>query len=189
MVGPCSDKIWYEDLGVLVRRYAEFFPSRDETFAERCNAITRLFIYLAVAMYIYNRSVKYAVFFVVAALLLALVYAGRGPDPTRTTASNVEAFDGRAACTRPTANNPTMNFLYGDSPNRPAACPYDQVKNDIDPKLNAGMFRDVGDLNDSNRQFYTMPSTTIVNDRQAFADFVFGGSLRPTCKESTAAQP
>ena len=48
------------------------------------------------------------------------------------------------------------------------------------------MDRDVGDLygkSNDQRQYYTMPSTTIPNNQTSFAKWCYG--VGPTCKESS----
>ena len=79
-----------------------------------------------------------------------------------------------------------------DNPKRPEAAPaYEpSVENEIntsvaDPRL----FQDLGDsiaFNQSMRNFYSMPSTTVPNDQQAFANFLYGNM--PSCKEGNVMQ-
>ena len=103
----------------------------------------------------------------------------------------------------PTAANPLGNVLIPeivDTPNRKPAPPsYNQkVNKDILDKTSAmiqGLNQDFPDITDrlfgsigdqfaheqSMRQFYTMPSTTVPNDQQAFSEFCYGGMI--SCKE------
>lgn len=88
----------------------------------------------------------------------------------------------------PTKENPLMNVdLSKDNPNRP---PADKsyltdvenkiknfVKENANESVNDNLFRDVGDemeLNNSMRQFYTTPNTTIPNDQKSFGNFCYG---------------
>ena len=92
------------------------------------------------------------------------------------------------AKTDPTKENPLMNVdLSKDNPNRP---PADKsyltdvenkiknfVKENANESVNDNLFRDVGDemeLNNSMRQFYTTPNTTIPNDQKSFGNFCYG---------------
>ena len=88
--------------------------------------------------------------------------------------------------TEPSKENPFGNVMPKDikeNPERKQAAPsyYDEVNKDIkkavkenlDPKL----FRDLGDdfsFDDSQRQFMTMPNTTIPNNQKGFAEFCYG---------------
>jgi hypothetical protein len=103
----------------------------------------------------------------------------------------------------PTAGNPLGNVLItdiADVPNRKPAPPsynenvnkdiLDKTKQMIQnsnpdfPDISERLFGSIGDQfahEQSMRQFYTMPSTTIPNDQQAFAEFCYGGMI--SCKE------
>ena len=99
-------------------------------------------------------------------------------------------------CTQPTIDNPFMNVTMKDylnlDPNtkttfdRPPACdPNDPViKKKIEETFSNNLFKDVNDIfgkMNSQRQFYTMPSTTIPNAQNEFAKWLY---LNPkTCKE------
>jgi hypothetical protein len=111
--------------------------------------------------------------------------------------SSTEVFD------YPSENNPFSNVLMTDydfNPNKkPAAPSYtDPVNEDIkyktkgmitninstQPDINSKLFTDLGDelvFEQSMRQFYSNPSTTIPNDQTSFADFCYGGMI--SCKE------
>lgn len=179
-----TDVIWYDDLFVLGRRPLEFFPTSDQTYAERVNALTRLLTYMGLLMYAYNRSGRYLTLAGVGITLLAISFSQRSEKYASHT------VDVTKPCTMPTEQNPLMNPLYGDDPRRPPACPYEVVKDQIAEKLDARLFKNVGDVyNNANgqRQFITLPNTSVPSDRQAFTDFCYGGSLQKTCKESTVA--
>jgi hypothetical protein len=97
----------------------------------------------------------------------------------------------------PTIDNPYMNVLltdYTENPNREAlsklnAYPNERLQKDIDDKFNYNLYRDVEDIFDrmsSQRQFYTMPVTTIPNEQGKFANWLY--KTPPTCKEGNGAQ-
>ena len=99
-------------------------------------------------------------------------------------------------CIRPTLDNPFMNVTMKDYMNidnttqsvvdRPVACdPNDPIiKREIDDNFNNNLYKDVNDVfgkMNSQRQFYTMPWTTIPNGQDEFAKWLY---LNPkTCKE------
>jgi hypothetical protein len=94
-------------------------------------------------------------------------------------------------CTKPTIDNPFMNvtmkdYLNIDEKGRPEACDTSDpiVKQSMDEFFNNNLFKDVNDVfgkMNSQRQFYTMPSTTIPNAQDEFARWLY---LNPkTCKE------
>jgi hypothetical protein len=82
-----------------------------------------------------------------------------------------------------------MNFdADGSIVDRPPACDSSSpsVKNEIETNFNNNLFRDVQDVfgkSSSQRQFFTMPWTTIPNDRESFQQWLY---LSPaTCKENS----
>ena len=93
---------------------------------------------------------------------------------------------------RPTPRNPFMNVMPGDDFTKPAACKsYNNptVQNKINEHFDANLFKDVSDIfnnRNSQREFITMPSTTIPNDQTAFAKWLYLSP--PTCKEGNGAQ-
>lgn len=93
-------------------------------------------------------------------------------------------------CTKPSINNPMMNInTITDKRNKPAACPYydnPELASEVEKKFEYNLYRDVSDLynkRNSQRQYYTMPSTTIPNEQTSFAKWLYLSP--PTCKEDT----
>jgi hypothetical protein len=80
-----------------------------------------------------------------------------------------------------------MNVLmseWTDNPNRPPACGYSGIKDEIEENFSFNLYRDIDDLfdkNNSQRQFYTTPITTIPNDQGSFARWLY--EVPSTCKE------
>ena len=101
-----------------------------------------------------------------------------------------EHFHNPSECTPPSKNNPFMNVLMSDyttQPEKPEACATDSdIKKLINENFDFNLYKDTDDLFDrknSQRQFYTNPSTTIPNDQDSFAKWLF--KSQPTCKEDT----
>lgn len=181
-----GDKIWYEDVGVLFRRWKEFFPTADQTSTERVNAIVRLAIYATLAAFLYNRQARTLVAGAGVVAVLSFAFGHR-----RTEALAPMVSPKSTECTKPSEDNPFANVLLTDlGQPRPPACDYDSVKNDIAQHFNAGLFRnatDVYEKENSQHQFHTMPVTTTIPDTAAFANFLYG-SMK-SCKENGAHCP
>lgn len=103
-------------------------------------------------------------------------------------------------CVRPTVANPFMNTTMGDYLNidennkifdREEACDPNNpdIKRDIDADFNNNLYKDVGDIfgkTNSQRNFYTMPWTTIPNDpNHDFAKWLY--KTPATCHEDQAS--
>ena len=90
----------------------------------------------------------------------------------------------------PTVNNPFMNInlISDDKPKEEAPKTWNnpELKDEVEHKFYYNLYRDVGDLygkSNSQRQFYTVPSTTIPNNQTSFARWLY--STGPTCKETS----
>lgn len=198
MSGPSvpGDKIWYEDVPVLARRWKEFFPRPEHTTEERVNALVRLILYATAAAFLYNRELRTVVLGAGAAAVVSLAFGagGRGGEGTsRQHLAGAPLFPpGSTECTRPTRENPFANVLLTDlsKPLRPPACAYDAVKAEVRDNFNAGLIRNATDIyerENSQHQYYTMPVTTSIPDTGAFANFLYGGMK--SCKEDAKACP
>ena len=177
-----SDKFWGEDIHVLYNsnRISEIFPTKDMTRDEKLNAIARLVILIGSTLALYNSNARllYIPIFTMAFMLFL---------KRNDTLENFET-----SCVKPTKNNPFMNVLmseYTDNPNREPACPPDEeIKESIEESFNFNLYKglnedDLFNRNNSQRQFYTNPSTTIPNDQSSFANWLYKSA--PTCKENT----
>ena len=93
-------------------------------------------------------------------------------------------------CQAPSQHNPFMNVLISDykyRPQRPPACSRKNdanIKKNIDHDFRKNLYQNLDDAwgrNNSQRQYFTMPSTTIPNDQRAFAEWLY--KTGPTKKE------
>lgn len=93
----------------------------------------------------------------------------------------------KSKCRKPTKDNPFMNPTLNDigKQSYPAACndDDDNINDEIDNKFNEDLFRDIDDLfsiKNSQRQFYTVPSTSNPPDTTKFANWLYKSPT--TCK-------
>jgi len=91
-------------------------------------------------------------------------------------------------CVKSTINNPFMNAnLITDKRDRKPACLYydnPEIASKVEKNFDNNLYRDVSDLynkRNSQRQYYTMPATTIPNEQTSFAKWLYLSP--PTCKE------
>jgi hypothetical protein len=136
----------------------------------------------------------YAVLGLAIVIIISLAYALGAKKKVKNEAySNIRPKTltrEKKACYKSDPNNPfgnaTVGALLGDEGKAPA-CGYDEpgVASQIRKNFNKGLFRnldDVYEVENSQRQFYTMPVTTSAPDTIAFGEFLFG-SKGTTCKE------
>jgi hypothetical protein len=196
-----NDIFWINDYRVLFykERLTDFFPTVTMTLIEKLNAIFRMSIYLSVALYLISGKYQYLFIMVIIGAFTSFIFY--------TQKNNVELyfnseknnnenlvqeniFDKKKNKIVPSTENPFMNInLITDSKIKEAAPPSwndDTLKEKIEDKFGYNLYRDVGDLygkSNSQRQFYTAPSTTIPNNQTSFAKWCY--SVGPTCKEKS----
>lgn len=191
-----QEHIWYDDLSgwFTANNYYKILPNEGMSFAERLNALTRLFVYLGVALTIVTFDYRYLVIAVVSCLLSVAMYEF---DKRKKTAAerflleNDLTIMDRKVCARSTVDNPFMNAnLVTDSRDRPAACDVSNptIAAQIEGNFSKRVFTNATDIygrESSSRQFYTMPSSGIMSDQEGFAKWLYGSA--PTCKETSLA--
>jgi hypothetical protein len=190
-----KDAFWFDDPMILFRkdRLDEFYPSRDMTLIEQLNSIVRLFIYISFLLMLLKQNTNY-IFLAVAILILTytIYYYSDEKVKMNTFLVDNQNVHTNKDIVEPTIDNPFMNVLltdYTDNPNREALSKLNNYNNQkldklIDDQFYYNLYRDVDDVYDkynSQRQFYTMPSTTIPNEQGKFVDWAY--KVPPTCKE------
>ena len=194
-----SDSFWIEDYKILFYkdRLADFFPTITMTLIEKLNAIFRLSIYLSVVLYLLTNNYLYFYIMIIVGLFTWFVYYNQRDNLElyfnsipNSNENLIQESDHKINDIVPTTENPFMNInLITDNKEKeapPASWNNDEVQKDIEDKFGYNLYRDVGDLygkSNSQRQYYTMPSTTIPNNQTSFAKWCY--SVGPTCKEKS----
>jgi hypothetical protein len=200
-----NDKIygtdfWSENYKILFTQnnISKFLPNVEMTNIEKLNALMRLGIYLGLALFIFTGKSEYLLIIVIVGAFTCYLYYYQK--------DNIELFFNsidnsnfnkiqkslmvKDSTIKPTVDNPMMNInlITSNKTQEPAPISWndDSIKEKIEEKYNYNLYRDVGDLygkSNSQRQFYTMPSTTIPNNQTSFAKWCY--STGPTCKETS----
>lgn len=94
-------------------------------------------------------------------------------------------------CVKPTQENPFMNPSLIGNNNKYDSCSIENehIKDNIDYFFNKNVFRETDDIYDKSlldRQFYTVPSTSIPNNREKLASWLYDRG--PSCKENNGEQ-
>ena len=196
-----NDNFWLDDYKILFykERLTHFFPTIQMTLIEKLNAIFRLSIYLSILLYLLTSNYLYLYIMIIVGLFTAFIYYNQKDNIELYFNSDVNDTDNLIQKTtiedakitiEPNVENPFMNInLITDDKEKKAAPPSwnnEKIQEKIEDKFGYNLYRDVGDLygkSNDQRQYYTMPSTTIPNNQTSFAKWCYG--VGPTCKESS----
>jgi hypothetical protein len=154
-------------------------------------------MYFGLLLSLIRSDTRYLMFPIVAAGLSIVIYKFEKKQKT-IIEKDLEKRDldivNNKVCTRVTVENPFMNPSIADltfNPEKPGACDitHATVHKNIDDKFNATVFQDVNDIFNnkaSQRQFYTLPSTTIPNNREGLLDWLYNRGS--SCKQGNGDQ-
>lgn len=156
--------LWFYKPSELVAKPLQFWPGSKQTYDERINSTSRFIIYSSLIVYAMKRDIRVIILMGVVIVGIFLIVK-LAPHKTATASMISE-------------ENPLGNVLltdYSAYPNRPATY--------ADADLIETQMQKIFPSNTrvAERQFYTMPNTTIPNDQDAFLNFVYGGR-RDNCK-------
>ena len=178
---------WIEKPSILLTesKLLEFIPNNETTYPEKLNALTRFIIATAIIIALIRRELfvlliplccMVVIYFLTKwGLNLSEIKEKFYPDDNKVNKED---------CQLPSVDNPFMNVLPTDNRDRKEACTTNDMKENINNKFEFNLYKNIGDVfgnENSQRQFYTMPSTTIPNNRKDFADWLY--KTPPTCKE------
>ena len=196
-----NDSFWIKDYKILFyqERLTQFFPSSSMTLIEKLNAIFRMSIYLSIILYLLTSNYLYLYIMIIIGAFTCFIYYTQKDNvelyfnSDKNSLDNIiekSSFDELKNTIKPTVENPFMNInLITDNKVKEAPHPSwnnEKIKDNIEDKFGYNLYRDVGDLygkSNSQRQYYTMPSTTIPNNQTSFAKWCY--SVGPTCKEKS----
>lgn len=204
-----KEVFWYNDITVLFNKnnLIKFFPVKGHTLEQQVNAIMRFGIYVSILLTVYYNDYIYLYFAIAMAFLSYYIYINN-PSLLNFNMVNqqeqkeeiVEKMENdKLECTKPTLANPFMNFTMQDYLNmqdgkieeKSQACDTQDptIKKDMDTFFNNNLYRDVDDVfgkMNSQRQFFTMPWTTIPPDANGdFKNWLYNNPK--TCKETQEA--
>lgn len=194
-----TDPFWYNDFNILFKQenLTKFFPDYKMTLIEKLNALTRLSIYLGLILYVITKKYQYLYIPIIILSITYFIYYNYQDKIElflNSYDSTLNKFNenilNNPPTIKPTVNNPFMNInLITDPKDQPPAeKSWDNniIKEDIETNFDHNLYKDVSDLfgkSNSQRQYYTMPSTTIPNNQTEFAKWCY--NTGPTCKEQS----
>lgn len=198
-----GDEFWTENYNVLFEKdkIFLFIPTDNMTLIEKLNAIFRLSIILSIALYLFTSNYNYLYILILVGLFTYFIYYYQKEnveiymnsmvdDKYNEMQEDLIKQEDTKSNVKPTINNPFMNInlITSDKTKEkaPSSWNSDDLKDKIEEKFGYNLYRDVSDLygkSNSQRQYYTAPSTTIPNNQTGFAKWLYGQG--PTCKEKS----
>ena len=172
-------------------------PLINMNFKEKLLAIVNLIIFLSLIFSLIYRNIIFILLGIILIIFICYIYLFDEQikiDTNETLSNrNLGIYDNKI-CVKPSLDNPFMNpsiIDYNNNNKNIKACPFN--KEEIDTNINTyfkeNVFKDINDIyerNFSERQFYTVPSTTIPNDRQSYEQWLY--KRDKTCKENNGIQ-
>lgn len=168
-----------------------FWPTATQTADQRVAATTRFILYAMVIVYIINRDARV---FALGGIALAIVYYMWTTNMIKDGSLRPTIGDARYStifrpnATLPTTENSMGNVLlsdYVDNPDRPAAAWYPSVRDKVQTAWS--QIHPFERLRDAERNFYSMPATTIPNDQTGFAQAAYGRPFAAKCHDQGGA--
>jgi len=160
-------------------------------FKEKIITVASVIIFISIIAALIFREIAYILFGLIMCLFLFYIYIYN--EEVRVKKEKTLDYFNRdvinqKTCVKPTKDNPFMNPNILDKTNLDFdACHVDnrKIRKEINTYFKDPVFKDVIDIYDrkfSERQFYTVPETTIPNNREAYLKWLY--SIDKTCKEN-----
>ena len=169
----------------------KFWPTATQSADERVSATARFVLYAMCIVYIINRDPR---IFALGGIALAILYYMWTSNMIKDGKLRNAIGDGRQSSifrpnvTLPTVENSMGNVLmsdYVDNPDRPAAAWYPSVRTQVQQAWS--QIHPFERQRDAERNFYTMPASTIPNDQTGFAQAAYGKPFAPKCHDQGGA--
>ena len=202
------EPFWYEDITVLFEptKLKKYIPLKSYSKEEKLNSIVRLGFYISLLFLVFTFNINYLFIAIFCLVLTLIIYSNESEKKVKKNKKHIENYDNikndklykknnikvdnyLEDCILPSDENPFMNVLLTDKRDRKPACKTKKIKKLVDNKFSQGLYKDINSVYDrenSQREYYTMPSTTIPNNQGDFANWLY---MTPkTCKEGNGNQ-
>jgi hypothetical protein len=171
-------ELWYHNPRILLDNPEDFLPNKNLNRIQKINSLARFSIYYTILIIVSKQETKW----LSVGIIIMLISAFLGTTESFTSKNSLIELSSSTICQKPTTSNPFMNLTVSDlidNPSRPPACKYDDVKDEMRKEFRSKLYTDSSDLWGrfiTDRNYYTMPNTEIINDQTGFALWCFGDS-------------
>jgi len=179
-----SPKFWISDYKELFNEIY-LFPNQNMTKNQILNSLTRYSILIIILFFFINSNSNWyylPVGIIISCLILYLLDFRQQKEDKKQEILN------KIKCQKPDINNPYMNVLVTQDEERLPACDSrdEEVSKLTDKYYKFNLYQngeDIFDKKNMERQFYTMPSSTIPNDQNQFVNWLYKNESN--CKTNT----
>lgn len=167
-------KFWLSDYKILFNTF-DFFPDKNMSKNELLNSFTRYSIIIIIVFFFINsNSIWYYLPLGIIIGCLILYYL----DIQKQTEDKIQQEKNDYKCREPNINNPYMNVLATQDNVDLPACNHSnsKIKKDVEKYYKFNLYQnstDIFDKKNLERQFYTMPVSTIPNDQKGFINWLY----------------
>ena len=203
-----EETIWVKDFNVLFNKenMFKYIPLNSYSNYEKINSTMRFTLYLSILLSFIFKNLNYLFIFIICSIITYLMYINENKNEDLKITENNSNYDKDPdikkykinhkkilrKCVLPTKENPFMNVLLTDNRKRKPACKTynnQKIKNLVEDKFSKGLYKDINSVynnENSQREFYTTPNTSIPNRQAEFAQWCYG--VPKTCKEGNGEQ-
>lgn len=177
------------------KQYLKFYPTPEMSRKDKILSLIRFFVYFVLLIIAFGKDNNWIIiaFFSLSVILFVRIISHVDPNEKYKDTKNDNEII-KQVCTRPNYDNPFMNpnvTQYSDPDETielPEACnSFDEdISDDMKIGFNHGLFQNIDELYDrvnSQRQFYTVPNTTIPNNQKEFGEWLYKVPAFINCKE------
>jgi hypothetical protein len=172
-------------------------PLINMSLRDKLIAIVNLIIFISIILTFIFKKLIYILIglSLIIIIFFIYIYDEKIKIDTNETLSNrnLTIIDNKI-CVKPSLENPFMNptiIDYYNKNNNIKACTYDNnmIEENVNNIFRNNVYKDVNDIYGreiSERQFYTVPASTIPNDRESYEKWLYYRDK--TCKENNGIQ-
>jgi len=195
-----NEKFWLEDPAILVVNFHQFNPVSSFTtdnLAKNCNSYTRLVILSIIIIYCITKKNNYIYIGIFLILIIIVMYYSAKTD----SFSNFDNYQSNANSllsqaqlpertsdyfdTKVSINNPLKNVPITDYDKKQEYSKASMSNADMSKYIKDKMFQTADQyiFDRDTRQYYTTPNSSVPNDQDAFANWLYG--TENVCKEGS----
>ena len=172
-------------------------PLINMSMKDKILAIINLIIFLSIILTLIFKKLVFILIGLSLIIIIFFVYIYNEKIEIETNETlsnrNLSIIDNKI-CVKPSLDNPFMNpsiIDYYNNNNNIKACSYNNktIEENVNNFFKNNIYKDVNDIyerNFSERQFYTVPASTIPNDRHSYEQWLYYRGK--TCKENNGIQ-